>query len=106
VLYVMLGDTDEWAHERRYDLYLEAAARGDRFLRTLWETVQSMPGYRDRIALIVATDHGRGSGEDWTDHFAALLGLERNSGPPIRRRHRRSSVPETRNPGSGSRCGR
>jgi hypothetical protein len=68
VLYVMLGDTDEWAHERRYDLYLDAAWRGDRFLRTLWETVQALPGYRDRTALIVATDHGRGSGNDWTDH--------------------------------------
>jgi hypothetical protein len=68
VLYVMLGDTDEWAHERRYDLYLDAAHRGDRFLRTLWETVQAMPGYRGRTALLIATDHGRGSGNDWTDH--------------------------------------
>ena len=25
VLYVMLGETDEWAHGRRYDLYLDAA---------------------------------------------------------------------------------
>lgn len=68
VLYVMMGDTDEWAHERRYDLYLEAASRGDQFLRTLWETVQRMPEYRGRTALLVATDHGRGSGNDWTDH--------------------------------------
>ncbi|HEX7024982.1 MAG TPA: hypothetical protein VF187_09205, partial [Gemmatimonadales bacterium] len=41
VLYVMLGDTDEWAHERRYDLYLDAIYRGDRFLRALWDAVQS-----------------------------------------------------------------
>jgi phosphopentomutase len=68
VLYVMLGDTDEWAHERRYDLYLDAAARGDRFIRTLWEMVQRMPEYRGRTALLLATDHGRGSGDDWTDH--------------------------------------
>ena len=34
VLYAMLGDTDEWAHERRYDLYLDAAHRGDRFIQT------------------------------------------------------------------------
>ena len=68
VLYVMLGDTDEWAHERRYDLYLDAAHRSDRFLRILWETVQRMPEYRGRTALLVATDHGRGSGDDWTDH--------------------------------------
>jgi hypothetical protein len=77
VLYVMLGDTDEWAHERRYDLYLDAAQRGDRFLRTLWETVQSRPGYRDRTALIVATDHGRGSGVDWTDHGREVPAAER-----------------------------
>jgi hypothetical protein len=68
VLYVMLGDTDEWAHERRYDLYLDAVWRSDRFLRTLWETAQSMPEYRGRTALLVTTDHGRGSASDWTDH--------------------------------------
>ncbi|HEU5218102.1 MAG TPA: hypothetical protein VFU23_05550 [Gemmatimonadales bacterium] len=68
VLYVMMGDTDEWAHERRYDLYLDAAHRGDQFLKVLWETVQRMPEYRGRTALLVATDHGRGSGNDWTDH--------------------------------------
>ena len=27
VLYVMLGETDEWAHGRRYDLYLDSAWR-------------------------------------------------------------------------------
>lgn len=68
VLYVMLGDTDEWAHERRYDLYLDAAWRADRFLRTLWETVQASPEFRDRTTLLVTTDHGRGSGSEWTDH--------------------------------------
>lgn len=68
VLYVMLGDTDEWAHERRYDLYLDAASRADRFLRTLWEAAQAMLEYRGRTALLVATDHGRGSGTAWTDH--------------------------------------
>ena len=62
VLYVLLGDTDGWAHQRRYDLYLDAAWRADRFLRTLWETVQSVPEYRNRTALLISTDHGRGSG--------------------------------------------
>src|SRR4029079_5564436 len=65
---VMRGNTAEWAHERRYDFCLDAINRGDRFLRTLWETVQRMPEYRGRTALLVATDHRRGSGHDWTDH--------------------------------------
>ena len=30
VLYIGLGETDEWAHERRYDLYLQAAHLADR----------------------------------------------------------------------------
>jgi hypothetical protein len=77
VLYVMLGDTDEWAHERRYDLYLDAAHRGDRFLRILWETVQGMPEYRGRTALLVTTDHGRGAGNDWTDHGRDVPAAER-----------------------------
>jgi len=69
VLYVMLGETDEWAHGRRYDLYLESAQRNDRFIRRLWETAQAMPDYANRTALLVATDHGRGdTGKDWTDH--------------------------------------
>jgi hypothetical protein len=69
VLYVMLGETDEWAHGRRYDLYLDSAWRNDRFIRKLWETAQSMPGYTGQTALVLATDHGRGStGENWTGH--------------------------------------
>jgi hypothetical protein len=69
VLYVMLGETDSWAHGRRYDLYLDAAWRGDRFVRRLWEGAQSLPAYRGRTALVLATDHGRGTTpRDWTDH--------------------------------------
>jgi phosphopentomutase len=65
----MLGETDEWAHDRRYDLYLDAAWRGDRFVARLWETAQSMPEYRGKTALVITTDHGRGdSPENWSDH--------------------------------------
>jgi len=78
VLYVMLGETDEWAHGRRYDLYLDAAWRGDRFVRRLWETAQSLPAYRGQTALLLATDHGRGdTGRDWTDHGRDVPAAER-----------------------------
>jgi hypothetical protein len=69
VLYIMLGEGDEWAHEGRYDLYLDATARADRFLERIWTTLQSMPEYRGRTTMIVTTDHGRGATtKDWTDH--------------------------------------
>jgi hypothetical protein len=69
VFYVMLGETDEWAHGRRYDLYLDAARRNDRFIRQLWETAQSLPEYAGKTALVIATDHGRGeTAANWTGH--------------------------------------
>ncbi len=78
VLYVMLGETDEWAHGRRYDLYLDAAWRNDRTIRQLWEAAQSMPEYAGKTALVLTTDHGRGNGEkDWTTHGRKVPAAER-----------------------------
>jgi hypothetical protein len=78
VLYVLLGDTDEWAHERRYDLYLDLIYKSDRFIRALWDQAQSMPAYKGRTALVIATDHGRGAATaDWVDHGRKVPAAER-----------------------------
>ncbi len=77
VFYLSLGDTDDWAHAGRYDEYLTAACRADGYLRTLWETAQSMPQYRGKTTLIFSTDHGRGEGlSDWRDHGEKMKGAE------------------------------
>jgi len=69
VLFLSLGETDDWAHGGNYQQYLDAAHRADDFLRILWETAQSMPQYRDHTTLIFLTDHGRGNGDTtWSDH--------------------------------------
>ncbi|GIU78937.1 MAG: hypothetical protein KatS3mg005_2175 [Bryobacteraceae bacterium] len=69
LLAILLGETGEWAHAGRYDLYLKSAHRVDQYARILWETLQSMPEYRLSTTLILATDHGRGSGKkDWRSH--------------------------------------
>lgn len=69
VLFLSLGETDDWAHEGDYELYLDAAHRVDRFLRELWETLQSMPEYRGNTTLILSTDHGRGAtAQGWKSH--------------------------------------
>ncbi len=69
VLYLMLGEGDEFAHEGRYDLYLDATQRADMFIKRVWDTLQSMPEYAGRTALVLTTDHGRGDTlRDWTDH--------------------------------------
>jgi hypothetical protein len=77
VLYIGLGETDEWGHARRYDLYLDAAHNADRFLADLWQLVQGLPQYRGKTALLVTTDHGRGTTRvDWTDHGKDVPGAE------------------------------
>jgi hypothetical protein len=69
VLFLSLGETDEWAHEGKYANYLRAAQRVDHYLRELWETLQSMPEYRGATTMIFAVDHGRGDGPvEWRHH--------------------------------------
>jgi len=77
LLFVGFGETDEWAHARRYDHYLTAARHVDGFVSRLWITVQSMSQYRDKTTFIITADHGRGSGPaDWTDHGEKIEGAE------------------------------
>ena len=77
IFYLSLGETDDWAHAGRYDEYLTAAHRADDYVRTLWETAQSMPQYRGTTTLIFSTDHGRGEGQsDWRDHGEKVKGAE------------------------------
>lgn len=69
VFYVSLGETDDWAHEGRYDLVLDSAARSDGYLRRLWEFLEADPDYAGRTAVVLTTDHGRGDGpEGWKSH--------------------------------------
>jgi hypothetical protein len=78
ILYVMLGEADEWAHGRRYDLYLDAAWRNDRFIAQLWQTAQSLPEYANKTALVLTTDHGRGeTPADWVRHGRAVPAADR-----------------------------
>ena len=69
VLFISFGDTDEWAHDGKYTLYLKAAHRVDQYLAELWSTVQAMPQYKGSTSLIVAVDHGRGlAPTEWRSH--------------------------------------
>ena len=69
VVFVSLGETDDWAHENNYGEYLNAAHRVDGYLERLWNTLQAMPEYRGKTTMIFLPDHGRGSGpDDWTSH--------------------------------------
>ncbi len=73
VLFLSLGETDDWAHGGNYGEYLQSAHRVDQYLRRLWTALQSMPQYRENTAIIFTTDHGRGNGPDtWKSHGEKL----------------------------------
>lgn len=75
VLFLGLGETDEYAHSRRYDLYLEQANKVDRMLAELWHWIQTTPGYKDNTTILITTDHGRGSKTDkWGSHSSFIRG--------------------------------
>ena len=73
VLFLSLGETDDWAHSGNYGEYLLSANRVDKYLQRLWTALQAMPEYRGNTTLIFTTDHGRGSdAEGWKSHGQKL----------------------------------
>lgn len=76
LVFIGFGETDEWAHAGRYDLYLAAAQHFDGFVRRLWETVQGMQQYRGKTTFVITADHGRGVGPDWKNHSEKTEGAE------------------------------
>src|SRR5690606_37397269 len=72
-MYISFGETDDWAHEGRYERYLAAAHEFDRFLSRLWNMVESMPEYRGTTSFLISVDHGRGPAPmAWKDHGRQL----------------------------------
>lgn len=77
VLWLGFGQSDDWAHARRYDRLLDYLQLVDRHLGQLWATLQSMDRYRGNTTLIITTDHGRGrTPADWAEHDAGIEGSQ------------------------------
>ena len=77
VLFVGYGETDNWAHQGRYDLVLDSAHRMDYLVHQLWDTMQAMPQYHGTTTFIITTDHGRGGGlTEWKEHGVEQRGSE------------------------------
>jgi hypothetical protein len=67
-LFISLNDSDEWGHRGKYDQYLATLRQHDAWIHELVTTLDSMGEYGRRTTLIVTTDHGRGEGNDWSEH--------------------------------------
>ncbi len=77
LMWLALVNSDDWAHEDRYDRYLDYLHLADSLLADLWHTLQSLDHYRGKTTLIITTDHGRGlQGSDWAEHEATIPGSD------------------------------
>jgi hypothetical protein len=73
IMYMALGETDDWGHEKRYDRVVQAIHANDGYFRELWEFLQSDDQYRDKTTILLTTDHGRGDQvEDWPHHRSSI----------------------------------
>lgn len=69
VIFLSLGETDEWAHGGNYGEYLNSAHRVDAYMKQMWDELQAIPEYRGNTTMIFLTDHGRGDApEEWKGH--------------------------------------
>lgn len=77
VLHIAFDETDDWAHDKRYNRVLDAINYLDRCLFKLWEAIQGLPEYRGNTTLIVTSDHGRGGKiDDWHSHGKDVAGAD------------------------------
>jgi len=76
-LYMMLGETDDWSHDHRYDRVLQTLALTDGWFKELWTWLQSQDDYRDKTTILITTDHGRGNTPaDWNTHGEKIEGAQ------------------------------
>jgi hypothetical protein len=77
MLYLALDETDDWAHDGRYDRVLQTLGLVDSYLETLWRWLQADLAYRDTTAIVITVDHGRGrTRQDWTKHGEKIEGAQ------------------------------
>ena len=78
VIYIAYGETDDFAHNGKYDAYLKSAYQTDKFIKAIWEWVQADPQYRNKTTLVITTDHGRGTVpvDDWRSHGTKVSGAD------------------------------
>jgi hypothetical protein len=67
ILHIAFGETDEYAHQGKYDKYLQQAHLFDNLLQQLWTLIQRDEFYKDCTTVFITTDHGRGE-NNWTEH--------------------------------------
>jgi hypothetical protein len=78
LVYISYGETDDFAHDGKYDAYLKSAHTADALIEELWSFTQGDPFYKDNTVFIISTDHGRGTQpiKTWKSHGSDIVGAD------------------------------
>lgn len=78
LVYIAYGETDDFAHNGKYDAYLKSARQTDAFIEELWQFVQKHGYYKDKTTFVITTDHGRGTEpiNTWRSHGTDIKGAD------------------------------
>jgi len=77
LFYIGYGETDDWAHDKRYDLVIDSMVLFDNCLKELWNFLESSEPYKGNTSIIITTDHGRGDTPDtFWDHDHDIDGAQ------------------------------
>lgn len=78
VVYIAYGETDDFAHNGKYDAYLKSAYQTDQFIKNIWEWIQAQPQYKNKTTILITTDHGRGTipVDEWRSHGTKINGAD------------------------------
>lgn len=71
VIYLALGETDDYAHQGNYPEYIKGARRSDQIIENLWQQLQQTPQYKNNTNLLITVDHGRGESVNTWQHHAS-----------------------------------
>lgn len=77
-VYIAYGETDDFAHNGKYDAYLKSARQTDAFIEELWTFVQQHGFYKNKTTFVITTDHGRGTDplDTWRSHGTSIEGAD------------------------------
>ncbi len=78
LIYISYGNADSYAHDGKYDKYLNNIKSIDDFIKELWTFTQQDEFYKGKTTFIITTDHGRGLEplENWQHHGNKIKGSD------------------------------
>ncbi|MBC7690465.1 MAG: alkaline phosphatase family protein [Methylotenera sp.] len=72
-IHIGFDDSDEYGHRKDYESYVKSLNQYDDYIQELMKMLHESGAYGSHTALVITTDHGRGTGPFWITHSKELI---------------------------------